>query len=169
MLSRPLSRYSDMAQNQSANLDLAEDNKRLRAQLVQLEDRLEHLFESRTAKSSQQTEALHREVLGIVSDAVLIADEAGRLKYVSPNAHFIFGLTPSEILKQGRIGFVLPSDLFDPDLLEQRGEISNIERRIRDSIGRSRDLLISVRRSASVEGGIVYICRDVSERVKIEK
>src|SRR4051812_45753745 len=158
-----------MSQNRHLNVDLQEENKRLRAQVVQLEDRLEHLFESGTSKSLQQTEALHREVLGIMSDAVLIADEAGRLKYVSPNSQFIFGYTAAEILKQGRIGFVLACDLFDPDSLEQRGEIANIECRIRDSVGRARDLLVTVRRSQSIDQAVVYVCRDVTERVKIEQ
>jgi PAS domain S-box-containing protein len=158
-----------MTQKHTPNIDLVEENKRLRAQLAQLEDRLEHLFENGPAKSLHQSEALHREVLAVTSDAVLITDEAGRLKYVSPNAHFIFGHAAADILKQGRIGFLLPANVFDPDLLEQRGEISNIECRIRDSVGRARDLLITVRRSVSVEQGTLYVCRDVTERVKIER
>jgi PAS domain S-box-containing protein len=159
-----------MSQNRKANTELEEENKHLRAQVAQLEDRLDHLSEhGATAKALQQAEGMHREVMGVVSDAVLVADETGRLKYVSPNAHLIFGHSPADILKHGRISFVLPTDLFDPDLLEQRGEIPNIECRIRDAVGRARDLLVSVRRVAHQDGTVMYVCRDVTERIKIEK
>jgi PAS domain S-box-containing protein len=106
--------------------------------------------------------------MGVVSDVVLITDEAGRLAYVSPNAHLIFGHAAPDILKQGRVGFALPGELFDPDLLEQRGEISNISCQIRDSVGRARNLLVTVRRSAAQLGNVLYVCRDVTERINIE-
>src|SRR4051794_37463935 len=92
-----------MSQNPKADVNLIEENKHLRAQLAQLEDRLDHFFEHGAAKTLHQAETLHREVLGVMSDAVLVADEAGRLKYVSPNAQFIFGHSSADILKHGRI------------------------------------------------------------------
>jgi PAS domain S-box-containing protein len=157
-----------MSQNRKANPEVAEENKVLRAQVAQLEDRLDLISEHGAAtKALQQAEALHREVMGVVSDAVLVADEAGRLKYVSPNAHLIFGHSPADILKQGRISFVLSGNLFDPDLLEQRREIPNIECEIRDALGRGRNLLITVRRMDALEGAVLYVCRDVTERVKL--
>jgi PAS domain S-box-containing protein len=159
-----------MSQNRKTNPELVDENHHLRAQIAQLEDRLDHLSEHGAgALALQHAEALHREVMAVVSDAVLFADEAGRLKYVSPNAHYIFGHTPAEILKKGRVGYVLPSDLFDPDLLDKRGEIPNIECQIRDSLGRGRNLLVTVRKSESQPDAILYVCRDVSERVKIEQ
>src|SRR5438477_12502467 len=99
-----------MPQPRKTNPELIEENKHLRAQVAQLEDRLDHLSEhGAAAKALQQTEALHSEVMSVVSDAVLVADDAGRLKYVSPNAHFIFGHRAPDVLKQGRVSFVLPS------------------------------------------------------------
>src|SRR6187200_1999105 len=158
-----------MSQNRKTNMELLDENKHLRAQVAQLEDRLDHLSEhGAAAVALQQAEALHSEVMGSVSDVVLVADEAGRLKYVSPNAHLIFGHTAADILKQGRIAFVLPGQLFDPDILEQRREIPNIERQIRDAVGRSRNLLITVRRIGSHEGAVMFVCRDATERIKIE-
>jgi PAS domain S-box-containing protein len=158
-----------MSQARKSNVELVEENRRLRALVAQLEDRLDHLAEhGAAAKSLQELEALHQEVMSAVSDAVLIADAAGRLTYVSPNAQLIFGYAPSDILKQGRIGFVLPSNLFDPDLLDQRGELANIECQIRDAVGRARNLLITVRRVNRQGGTVLYACRDVTERLKIE-
>jgi PAS domain S-box-containing protein len=158
-----------MSQNRRTNTELLDENKHLRAQVAQLEDRLDHLSEhGAAAVALQQAEALHREVMGCVSDVVLVADEAGRLKYVSPNSHLIFGHSAADILKQGRITFVLPGELFDADVLEQRREITNIERQIRDAVGRSRNLLISVRRIDSLKGSVMFVCRDATERIKIE-
>jgi PAS domain S-box-containing protein len=159
----------EMAQARKTNAELIEDNHRLRAQVAQLEDRLDHLAEhGAAAKALQQSEALHRDVMAVVADAVFIADDAGRLSYASPNAQFIFGYLPEEIIRQGRISFLLPSDLFDPDVLEQRGEIANIECQIRDALGRARSLLVTVRRIERHGGTVLFVCRDVSERVKIE-
>jgi PAS domain S-box-containing protein len=157
-----------MPKSRPTNAELIEENKHLRAQVAQLEDRLDHLFEHGTAAKAQQSEALHRDIMGVVADVVLIADDAGRLAYVSPNAQFIFGHAPHDILKQGRIGFLLPGELFDPDLLEQRGEIANIECQIRDAIGRARSLLLTVRKIDRHGGTVMYVCRDVTERMKIE-
>jgi PAS domain S-box-containing protein len=92
----------------------------------------------------------------------------GRLKYASPNAHLIFGHSAADIMKQGRVAFVLPGEFFDPDVLEQRGEIPNIDRQIRDAVGRSRNLLITVRRIETLEGAVMFVCRDATERIKIE-
>jgi PAS domain S-box-containing protein len=52
--------------------------------------------------------------------------------------------------------------------LEQRGEIPNIERQIRDAVGRSRNLLVTVRRIDSQNGAVMFVCRDATERIKIE-
>src|SRR4051794_27252965 len=158
-----------MAENRKTNLQLVDENQHLRAQVAQLEDKLDHLSEhGATAKALHMTEALHREVMISIGEVALITDEASRLTYVSPNAHLVFGHSASDILKHGRVGFVLPGEFYDRDVLEQRGEISNINCQIRDSVGRARDLLVTVRLLEAEFGRILYICRDVSERIKIE-
>lgn len=158
-----------MTESGKTNLELFEENQRLRAQVAQLQDRLDHLAEHGTvAKAQQAAERLQREVMSAVADSVLITDEVGKLTYVSPNAHLIFGHSAADIKKQGRISFVLPNHLFDPDLLDQRGEIANISCLIRDSIGRARNLLVTVRKVELNKGRVMYVCRDVTERIKIE-
>jgi len=158
-----------MTESRKSNSHLVAENQRLRAQIAQLEDKLDHIYEhGATAKALQQFEAMHREVMASVADVVLVTDETGRLTYVSPNAHLIFGHSSAEILKQGRIANVLPADLFIEDLLEQRGELSNIECQIRDSVGRARHILVTVRRVDLCRGKILYACRDVTERKAIQ-
>jgi PAS domain S-box-containing protein len=158
-----------MTESRKSNTHLALENRRLRAQIAQLEDRLDHLAEHGTAAQAlRESEALHRDVMSMVSDVVLIADDTGRLVYVSPNAHFVFGHSAEAILAQGRMSFLLPSGLFDPDVLRQRTEIANIECQIRDSVGRARNLLVTVRRIERHGGTVLYACRDVTERLSIE-
>jgi PAS domain S-box-containing protein len=158
-----------MAESRKSNAKLVDDNRRLRARIAQLEDRLDHLAEhGAAAKALKELESLHRDVMSVVSDVVLIADDTGRLTYVSPNAHFIFGYEPAEIRNQGRINVLLPPDLFDPDALDQRHEIPNVACQIRDAVGRARNLLVTVRRIDAHRGTVMYALRDVTERVKIE-
>jgi PAS domain S-box-containing protein len=155
-----------MTESRKTNSQLISENHRLRARVALLEDRLDHLSEhGAAAKALRESESLHRDVMSLVGDVVLIADDAGRLAYVSPNAHFIFGHEAADLQKQGRVNFILPGNLFDPDLLEQRGEIANIECQIRDAIGRARHLLVTVRRISAHGGTVMYALRDVTERL----
>ena len=149
---------------------MAEKNHHPRARTAPFEDRLNHLAEeAAAARALRQSAALHHDVMSVVGDVVVITDDACKLVYVSPNAHFIFGHTAQDILKQGRIGFLVPNDLFDPDVLVQCGEIANIDCQIRDAIGRARNLLVTVRRIARRGGAVLYVFRDVTERIKIEQ
>ncbi|MCC7474001.1 MAG: PAS domain S-box protein [Pirellulales bacterium] len=158
-----------MSESRRIESGLSEENQRLRALVAQLEDRLDHMNEhGASALALQRSEDLHRLVMNTVSDVVLISDEAGKLGYVSPNSHYIFGRPPEEILRLGRIEAVLPRGLFEPDLLEQRRELTNLECYIRDSVGRSRNLSVNVRCIESPVGTRLFVCRDVTERVKLE-
>lgn len=158
-----------MTDSRKTNRQLLDDKTRLRAQVAQLEDRLDHLAEYGPAATAYRTsEAVFQNVMSIVADVVMIASDDGKLSFVSPNAHLIFGHAAADILKQGRVSFVLPSNLYDQDLLEQRGEIANIECQIRDSVGRSRHLLVSVRRIEIEDRQTIYVCRDVSDRKRVE-
>jgi PAS domain S-box-containing protein len=158
-----------MAEHQKSDGEIITENIRLRAQIAQLEDKLDHLeLHGAAARALQQAEAWHALVLSAVADVVLMSDSAGRITYVSPNAHLVFGHSAGEILRQGRVSYFLPPNLFDADLLEQRGEITNISCQIRDAVGRARDLMITVRRIDLNGASILYACRDVTERNRIQ-
>jgi PAS domain S-box-containing protein len=155
---------------------LQEENHRLRAQVAQLEDRLDHLTADQNlagevrdaARDLADLRLLHELAQSVVSDVVLITNVSGRLTYVSPNVHILFGYSRTDVEHQGHIGFLLPDNLFNRDVLEERGEIANIECHVRDSVGRRRELLVSVRHIELSERGILYTCRDVTERKRIE-
>ena len=134
---------------------VADENRRLRTEIAQLEDRLEHVTNPSSSATSadsvsdkiRELEDLHRVTVGALSDVSLITDDSGRLTFVGPNVHLVFGHSILDVYRSGRIEFLLPSQLFQADLLEERGEIPNIECAIRDSIGRTRNLLVSVKKS----------------------
>lgn len=158
-----------MSPSQRTNADLAEENVRLRVQAAHLEEMLDHIVDHGPApKVVTESDSLHRDVMSVVSDTVLIADEVGRLVYVSPNVHLIFGYSRDEVLKHGRVNFLFPHHLYNSDALREHGEIANIETIVRDSIGRARTLLVSIRQIQEYGGNVMYICRDVTERKKIE-
>lgn len=165
-----------MPQTQKTRDQLAEENVRLRAQIAQLEDRIDHLSNpagESTANGKDtgalaELQRLHRMTMAQMSDVVLLADDTGRLTYISPNVHVLFGHSYDDVRRQGRISFLLPATLYDPDVLESRGEIANIPCRIRDSIGRARELLVSVKRVQVPDGNVLYTCRDVTERRQVE-
>ena len=106
--------------------------------------------------------------MSVVSDAVLIADDAGRLIYVSPNAHFIFGHAPADILKQGRRRFPAAGRFVRPG--RAGAARRNRQHRMPDSRRRrpGRNLLVTVRRIDRHGGTVLYACRDVTERKRIE-
>lgn len=88
-----------MATFEKASDTLASENLRLKAQVAQLEDRLDHLAEQegvseslkRAAINQRAAERWHRSAMEGVSDVVLVANGSRRLTYVSPNVQRSFG------------------------------------------------------------------------------
>ena len=111
----------------------------------------------------QRAESLQRNTLENISDAVFLTNDAGEFEYVCPNTNIIFGYDDTEVREMGHISRVLGDDVFDPEALEQAGEIRNIDRTVQDKDGWSHDLLVNVRR-VSINGGTrLYVCRDITE------
>lgn len=158
-----------MPPSRKRNSELAEENVRLRARAAQLQDKLDHLTENGALpRSTDESDLYHRSVMSAVSDGVLISDSAGHLVYVSPNVHLIFGYSRDEVLKRGKVGFLIPSESVNLEEVAERGELANVEVAIRDSIGRARTLLVTVRQVDELAGNVMFVCRDVTERKKIE-
>jgi PAS domain S-box-containing protein len=127
------------------------------------------LEEHRRAEAElRRSEELHRITLANISDAVFLASDTGSLTYVCPNVDVIFGWRREEVQALGNISKLLGEDLFEPDALEARGEIPNIERQIRDRSGREHSLIINVKRVSIHGGTVLYSCRDISDRKRFE-
>ncbi len=111
---------------------------------------------------------LHRVVLAAISDAVFITDDDGRFTFICPNAHVIFGYGEHEVAELGSIQRLLGDDLFHLPALRRDGEISNIERTVRDKDKQEHVLLINVKRVSIGRGRVLYTCRDISRRKQDE-
>jgi len=62
---------------------------------------------------------------------------------------------------------LLGDGIFDPDILDTRKEISNIDLEILDKAGRKHHLLINVKRISIKDGTVLYSCRDITERRQV--
>ena len=112
----------------------------------------------------RQSEELHRAVLGNVSDAVFVTDDAGAFTFICPNVDVIFGYVPDEVQAMNHISGLLGQELYDRSRLSREGELRNIEREITSKAGERRTLLIHVKRVAIDAGTVLCVCRDVTER-----
>ncbi len=117
----------------------------------------------------KESEELYRLTLSNISDAVFVTDEHGSFTFICPNVHILFGYSDDEVNAFGNIAALLGDNLFAPEDLEAAGEIPNIEREIVDKSGRSHDVLISVKRVFIRGGTLLYSCRDVTERKRVEE
>lgn len=123
----------------------------------------------RAPQSRRPSQELHELVLSNISDAVFITDEGGRFTYICPNVHTIFGRTVVEAASLGSIQGLLGDFAFDREALEAEGELQNLERRVRDKAGAFHALLVNVKRVRIEDGTLLFTCRDVTERKKMEE
>ncbi len=119
--------------------------------------------------SGNGSEELHRLVLSSISDAVFITSEDGVFTYICPNVHTIFGYSREEVAGLGTIQRLLGAIRFERSALDARRELENIDHVVRDKAGQEHALLVNVKR-VDIDGGtVLYTCRDVTERRKIEQ
>ncbi len=124
---------------------------------------------ARTEQALRESEELYRITLGSISDAVFITDDTGAFTFVCPNVAVMFDCSFDEVRALGNISGILGDGLFDPRELEDRGEIANIEREIKDKAGNSHALLVNVKRVSIREGTRLYTCRDITDRKQAEE
>ncbi|MBD1939815.1 bifunctional diguanylate cyclase/phosphodiesterase [Microcoleus sp. FACHB-68] len=117
----------------------------------------------------QASEELHRITLSNITEAVFITDDAGKITFIGPNAQVLFGYSVAEIHALGKISKLLGENIFDWDQLKTTGEVQNIERQVRNKVGKRRTMLVNVKRVSIQEGTILYSCRDITDRRKAEE
>ncbi|MCP4728125.1 MAG: PAS domain S-box protein, partial [bacterium] len=84
------------------------------------------------------------------------------------NVKFIFGFTKDEVEKLGKINLLLGKGLFKKKDLNDKGEIQNIERTVKDKKGKEHHVLVNVKKVNIKGGTILYSCRDITERKRTE-
>ena len=117
----------------------------------------------------RRSEELHREVLGSITDTVLITRDDGTFSYICPDVEHIFGYDIGEVEEFGSISAFLGTDPAEDRALAEGEEISNIEQSVVDASGDRRDLLISVKRVSIRDGRRMYMCRDITGRKEAER
>ena len=144
---------------------LLDENERLRAQIDQLQPRTDSEPADQDSNASvREGEQLHRITMSSVSDVVFISDDFGKLTYVSPNVHVIFGCSARAAMAAGTVSQLLRGELFDHEELVLNGDIKQIEHSIHDANGHERHLLVNVKQVVVNDGTILYTCRDVTEQ-----
>jgi len=122
----------------------------------------------KTEQKLLESEELYRVTLSSISDAIFLTDNSGRIIFACDNVNVNFGYTAEEIMQMKSIDKLLKGQIFELKELQHLGEISNIEWEITDKFGYRRFLFISVKRVDIKNATILYCCRDVTERKKIE-
>src|SRR5262245_41804546 len=117
----------------------------------------------------RESEELHRATLSNISDAVFVTDDEGIFTFVCPNVDIIFGYVPDEVHAMRHIHQLLGGNLFDRAELAARGELRNIEREITAKTGQRRTLSSHCKAVSSQVGTVLYSCRDVTERKRVEE
>lgn len=115
------------------------------------------------------SEEVHRVVLGAISDAVFITDDVGCFTYICPNVQNIFGYSFEEVVALGRIDALLGDGHPTHGQVREAGEISNLEIEIRDRGGALHALLVNMKSVAVDFGTVLYTCRDVTDKKRIER
>jgi PAS domain S-box-containing protein len=122
----------------------------------------------RQGRALLEAEGLHRIILENVSDAVFLTDDHDNFTFICPNCHVIFGYSPTEVLALGRITALLGANGSAPPDLVNGGIIENHEYVITAKDGDCRTLLVNIRRVSIAGGTRLYVCRDISERKRVE-
>jgi diguanylate cyclase (GGDEF)-like protein/PAS domain S-box-containing protein len=121
--------------------------------------------------AEKRSEARFRALVTNASDAILVVDESGVVRYQTPSAARVLGRQPGE-LQDRPIG-----DLLAPDderqlgvLLVTAGVMTTVEWQIRSDAGTWRDMEVTaadLRGDAGVEG-LVLTMRDITERKQLD-
>jgi PAS domain S-box-containing protein len=130
---------------------------------------------SRTAGLAQvadnHSEARFRSLVNNASDAIIVVDNAGLIRYQTPSAERVLGREAAELHEQP-IG-----ELLEPDdeiqlqvLLATAGVTTTVEWRVRGADGTSRDMEVTAAdlRGDSGVNGLVLTMRDITERKALD-
>jgi PAS domain S-box-containing protein len=131
--------------------------------MVDISDRVHMEEESKTR------EERFRSLIENALDVILVVDEKGTVKYVSPSVEKVLGFTPEEITDKVGFEFIHPHQLQTSaetlgKIIENPGEVVPFELRVRHKDGSWRDISVTARNfmeDPSVKG-IIINYRDIT-------
>jgi PAS domain S-box-containing protein len=138
----------------------------------ELEQRVKDLELEVARKDTPAVESdrsVYRSMLENISDTVIVTDDYGYIIYVCPNTTINFGMSVDEVYEYGTIENLMNGKLLSYSDLLKRREISNIEWSIvhRPS-GEKRNLLVTAKSINIFGGKVMYVMRNVTDRVQLE-
>ena len=138
------------------------------AELEQQVKELEREVASKDALRIENRNSVYRSMLENISDTVIVTDDYGYIIYVCPNTRINFGISADEVYEFGTIDKMMNGDLCSYSDLCKKGEISNIEWSIvHQPSGEKRYLLVTAKSINIFGGKVMYVMRNVTERVQL--
>lgn len=139
----------------------------------ELEQRLRELeleVERKDTPAIESDRSVYRSMLENISDTVIVTDDYGYIIYVCPNTTINFGISVDEVYEFGTIEKLMNGKLISYSELLKRGEISNIERSIiHHPSGEKRNLLVTAKSISIFGGKVMYVMRNITDRVELEE
>lgn len=116
----------------------------------------------------KESESLHRLTLSNVNDTVILTDAKGKMTFCCPNVHFITGYSDKEVMRWKNIYQLIGDDLYNEEMLQERGELQNIEKDIVTKNGDICHTLIGVKRIRFKNSTKLYTIHDITELKKLQ-
>jgi PAS domain S-box-containing protein len=116
----------------------------------------------------RESEELHRLALRCVSDVVIVTTDDGLITFVGPNVDVVCDCREDDVRGLRHISQLLGGDLLEANHLPRTGETRTIEHEVTARDGTRHVWRIDVRRIAIRCGTIMYVCRDITERMRAE-
>lgn len=139
----------------------------------ELKQRVKELEQNEARKrtlTAESHKSVYRSMLENISDTVIVTDDYGFIIYVCPNTAINFGLSVDEVHEFGTIDKLMNGKLCRYSDLYKKREIPNIEWSItHHPSGEKRHLLVTAKSINIFGGKVMYVMRNVSERVQLEK
>ena len=124
---------------------------------------------SKDTLAIERESSVYRSMLENISDTVIVTDDYGYIIYVCPNTTINFGFSVDEVYEFGTIEKLMNGKLISYSELPKRGEISNIEWSIiHNPSGEKRNLLVTAKSINILGGKVMYVMRNITDRVQLE-
>jgi PAS domain S-box-containing protein len=108
-------------------------------------------------------EEFYRLTLEAMADAVLLTDDAGRFRYICPNAERSTGIPVDEIAALGSIDCLFDRDPAAALPAARNASLTNIPVAIKTRGGREQDLLVNVSRVDIAGSSRLYVARGITD------
>lgn len=148
--------------------------KQLAEELKEFNENLELKVQQQVAllREADEREKATNELLGLILENILdplfITDNSGYFKYIADNAPLILGFSREELEGKGNISEVVRNAFSMIESLKNSDELHNVETTILHNSGEEHSYLITVRKVAIQAGTLLWTCRNIDERKKLE-